>query len=145
MTWDTNVFDFKHLCIFSSVHWVRVSFFTISARNFAIISLDDFLTHTFRARKNVLSFFWHVIVANLKSSSTHSAKSTRNESHKSSSSNSSHSRILSSRMWSLDSYFFFDFEASFFSVCSTLSVDFSLLRIETRLRLASDDEDDGAS
>jgi hypothetical protein len=128
--------------IFSSIHEMRVSFFTICANDFAMINFVDFITHTSRDRRYVLRFFWHVIVANLKSSSIYSAKSTQNESHKSSSSSLSHSRILFSRMWFLDSYFSLDFWTS--SVCSSLSdsslfVDFSLSRVETRLRLADDD------
>jgi hypothetical protein len=140
MTWNTNVFDVKHLRISSSVHEMRMSFFTISAKDFAIISLNDLITHTFRARKNVLSFFWQMIVVNSKSSSIYSAKSTRNEFHKSLSNNSSHSRILSSRIWSLDSYFSFDFWVCFFHF-----IDFSLLLIKTRFRLANDDENDDSS
>jgi hypothetical protein len=137
MTWDTNVSDFRELRISSSVHEIKVSFSTTWASDFAMINWSDFIPHTSRARKNVLSFFWIVIEASLKFSSIHSANSVRNKSHRSSSSSSSHSCILFSSMWVFDSYFFFDFSAS--SVCSTLSVDFSLLRIETRLRLASDD------
>jgi hypothetical protein len=137
MTWETKVSDFKLACISSSVHEMRMSFFTTWASDFAMISFDDFIIHTSRDRKNVLSFFWIVIEASFKFSSIHSANSVRNESHRSSSSSSSHSCILFSSMWVLDSYFSFDFSAS--SVCSTLSVDFLLLRIEIRLRLANDD------
>jgi hypothetical protein len=137
ITWDTNVFDIKHLRISSSVQEVRLSFSTTSTRDFAIVSFDDFITHTSRDRRNALNFFWHVIVANLKSSSIQSANSSRNDSHKSSFNSSSHSRILFSRMWFLDSYFFFDLSTA--SVCSSLSVDFSLLRVEARLLLTDDD------
>ncbi len=136
-----NVFDFRKLRISSSVHEIEVSFSIIWTNDFAMISLSDFITHTSRARKNALNFFWIMIDASLKFSSIHSANSVRNESHKSSFNSSFHSCILFSSMWVLDSYFFFDFSAcSSFSVsCSTLSVDFSLLRIETRLRLTNDD------
>jgi hypothetical protein len=137
MTWKTKVFDFKFSRISSSVHEMKVSFFTTWASDFAMISFDDFITHTSRDRKNVLSFFWIMIKANLKFSSIHLANSVRNESHRSSFNNSSHSCILFSSMWVLDSYFFFGAT----SECSTLSVDFSLLRIETRLRLASGDSE----
>ncbi len=141
MTCEINVSDFRFSRISSSVHEMRVSFSTIWANDFAMISLRNFITHTSRARRNALNFFWIMIDASLKSSSIHSANFVRNESYKSSSSSSSHSCILFSSMWVLDSYFFFDFSAcSSLSVsCSTLSVDFSLLRIETRLRLANDD------
>jgi hypothetical protein len=80
-----------------------------------------------------------MIDASLKLSSIYSANFVRNESHRSSSSSSSHSCILFSSMWVLNSYFFFDFSA--FLVCSTLSVDFSLIRIETRLCLANSDSE----
>ncbi len=139
MTWNMNVFDVKHLRISSSVHEVRMSFSTIWANNFAMICVDDFIIHTSRNRKNALNFFWVVIDASLKFSAIYSTKSTRNEFHKSSSSSSSHSRILFSRIWFLDSYFFFDFSLSSSSICSSLSVDFSLSRVETRLRLENDD------
>ncbi len=136
-----NVFDFKELRISSSVHEIKVSFFITWTNDFAMINLSDFIIHTSRARKNVPSFFWIMIEASLKFISIHSANSVRNESHKSSFNSSSHSCILFSSMWVLDSYFFFDFSAcsSLFVFCFTLSVDFSLLRIEIRLRLASDD------
>jgi hypothetical protein len=137
MTCEMNVSDFRELRISSSVHEIGVSFSTIWTSDFAMISLSDFIIHTSRARRNALNFFWIVIDASLKFSSIHSANSVRNEFHRSSSSSSSHSCILFSSMWVLDSYFSFDFSAS--SVCSTLSVDFLLLRIETRLRLADDD------
>jgi hypothetical protein len=135
MTWNMNVSDVKHLRISSSVHDMKVSFFITWANDFAMINFDDFITHTSRDRKNVLNFFWIMIKINLKFSSIYSANSVRNKSHRSSFNNSSHSCILFSSMWVLDSYFFFDAT----SECSTLSVDFSLLRIETRLRLTSDD------
>jgi hypothetical protein len=99
-----------------------------------MISFDDFITHTFRNRKNALNFFWIMIDASLKFFLIHSANFVWNEFHRLSFSSSFHSRILFSTIWVLDSYFFFDF-----SVCSSLSVSFSLSRIETRLRLASDD------
>jgi hypothetical protein len=110
-------------------------FFIIWANDFAMINFDDFIIHTSRDRKNVLSFFWIMIEVSLKFSSIHTANSVRNEFHKSSSNSSFHSCILFSSMWILDSYFFFDAT----SECFTLSVDFSLLRVEIRLRLASDD------
>ncbi len=137
MTCETNVSEFKQLRISSSVHEMRVSFFITWTSDVAMISFDDFIIHTSRDRKNALNFFWVVIDASLKFSLIHSANFVWNESHRSSFSSSSHSRIFSSSMWVLDSYFFFDFSVS--SVFSTLSVDFSLLRVETRLRLASDD------
>jgi hypothetical protein len=129
-----NVSDFKQLRISSSVQSVRMSFFIICASDFAMISFDDFIIHTSRARRNALNFFWIMIDVSSKFSSIHSATSVRNESHKSSSSSSFHSCILFSSMWVLNSYFFFDFSA-----CSSLSVSFSLSRIETRLRLTNDD------
>jgi hypothetical protein len=137
MTWKTKVFDFKFSRISFSVHEVRVSFFTTWANDFAMINFDDFITHTFRDRKNVLSFSWIMIEANLIFSSIHSANSVRNEFHRSSFNSSSYSCILFSNMWVLDSYFSFDFSA--FSVCSMLFVDFLLFRIEIRFRLANDD------
>jgi hypothetical protein len=130
-----NVFDFRQFRISSSIHEMKVSFFSTWASDFAMINLSDFITHTSRARRNALNFFWKMIEASLKFSSIHSANSVRNEFHRSSSNSSFHSCILFSSMWVLDSYFFFD--AS--SECSTLSVSFSLSRVETRLRLANDD------
>jgi hypothetical protein len=138
MTCETNVSEFRQLRISSSVHEMRVSFFTTWASDVAMISFDDFIIHTSRDRKNALNFFWTVIDASLKFSLIHSANFVWNEFHRSSFSSSSHSRILFSSMWVLDSYFFFDFSLSSSSICSSLSVDISLSRVETRLRLASD-------
>jgi hypothetical protein len=135
MTNETNVSEFIQFRISSSVQSVKVSRSITCARRFAIINCDDFIVYTSRDRRYVLNFFKKVIFANLKFSSIHSANFVWNESQRSSSSSSSHSCILFSSMWSLDSYFFFDLS----SECSTLFVDFSLLRIETRLRLANDD------
>jgi hypothetical protein len=135
MTCETNVSEFKQLRISSSVHEMRVSFSTTWASDVAMISFDDFIIYTSRDRKNALNFFWTVIDASLKFSLIHSANFVWNESHRSSSSSSSHSRILFSSMWVLDSYFFFDFSLSSSSICSSLSVDFSLSRVEARLRL----------
>ncbi len=132
MTNETNVFEFMQLRISSSVQSVRESRSIVCARNFAIISCDDFIIHTSRDRRYVLNFFKQVIFASLKFSSIHSANFVWNEFHRSLSSSSSHSCILFSRMWILDSYFFFDFSIIFF-------ISFSLSRIETRLRLANDD------
>ncbi len=134
MTCETNVSEFIQRRIFSSVQDVKVSRSITCARDFAIVNCDDFIIHTSRDRRYVLNFFKQVIFVSLKFSSIHSANFVWNESHKSSFNNSSHSCILFSRMWVLDSYFFFDF-----SVCSSLSVFFSLSRIETRLRLTNDD------
>ncbi len=113
---------------------MRVSFFTTWANDFAMINFDDFITHTSRDRRNVLNFFWIVIEASLKFSSIHSANFVRNESHRSSSSSSSHSCILFSSIWVLDLYFFFDASSEY----STLSVFFSLSWVDT-LRLTNDD------
>ncbi len=139
MTCETNVSEFRQLRISSSVHEMKMSFSTTWASDVAMISFDDFIIHTPRDRKNALNFFWTVIDASLKSSLIHSANFVWNESHRSSSSSSFHSRILFSSMWVLDSYFFFDFSVSSSSICSSLSVDFSLPRVETRLRLEDDD------
>jgi hypothetical protein len=94
MTWELNVSEARHLSISSSVQGVLVSFCSTSWSDFAIVFLSCFMTHTSRDRKYALNFFWHVIVANLKFFSIHSANSVRNESHRSSSSSLSHSCIF---------------------------------------------------
>ncbi len=133
MTNETNVSEFIQLRSSSSVQNVKVSRSIVCARDFAIVNCDDFIIHTSRDRRYVLNFFKQVIFASLKISSIHSANSVWNEFHRSSFSNSFHSCILFSRMWVLNSYFFFDFASS---KCSTPFVSFSLSRVEIRLRLA---------
>jgi hypothetical protein len=96
MTLDVKCSVSMHLFISSSVQSVFVSFCSTSWSDFAIVFLSCFMTHTPRDRKYALNFFWHVIVANLKSFSVHPANSVRNESHRSSSSSSFHSIIFAS-------------------------------------------------
>jgi hypothetical protein len=96
MTLDVKCSTSMHLFISSSIQSVSVSFCSTSWSDFAIVFLSCFMTHTPRDRKYVLSFFWQVIVASLKSSSIHSANSVRNESHRSSFSSSFYSIIFAS-------------------------------------------------
>jgi hypothetical protein len=100
MTLNVKCSVSMHLFISSSVQSVFVSFCSTSWSDFAIVFLSCFMTHTPRDRKYALNFFWHVIVANLKSSSVHSANSSRKESHKSLSSSSSHFIIFAFINWS---------------------------------------------
>jgi hypothetical protein len=100
MTWDVKFSVSMHFFISSSIQNVFVSFCSTSWSDFAIVFLSCFMIHTPRDRKYALNFFWHVIVANLKSSSIHSTNSSRKEFHKSLSSSSSHFIIFAFINWS---------------------------------------------
>jgi hypothetical protein len=80
-----NCFDIIHLRIFSFVHSIDFSSWSVWYRNFAMMIFLSFKTHTFRRRQTFFSFLndlLNIFVSDLKSFFVQSSKSFRNCFHR---------------------------------------------------------------